>query len=347
MLVVSTTSFRAFVACQGRRDFLLGRSFFPRSVLIFIHRFRVFQFPLLRLYCFGKKANILWYIHCKQQQSCYAIPMNILAHKENRFLCKVIFLGETLSEKTNPKNLIDFIVIESKKFHSSLGFSSTKRVREFFESEIFGHRLPNFVPPYSLGCKKIVEIVNNTLEQCQQFFPVLKKCTVFVCPSFNFFVKNRMGGISGYSPRGGVILLGVCPTGWSKQFLRDTVAHEFNHSIFFGYHKCETLLDSIIFEGLAEHFREAALGGKPAPWSRILAMIQAKKLLLELNDILDSKDDEPYQKVFFGRAKYPLWAGYSIGYHIVGSFLRAHAKLEWKEIIKFSPRDILTQSKFI
>ena len=112
--------------------------------------------------------------------------------------------------------------------------------------------------------------------------------------------------------------------------------------------KCTTLLDSIIFEGLAEHFREQIIGDNQAPWTKIFKLHQAGVIFLEMKlaNLLPSTNPEIRRGVFFGNKKYICWTGYTIGYHIVKSFLENNLSLGWKEIMARRPKDILSESSF-
>jgi len=173
---------------------------------------------------------------------------------------------------------------------------------------------------------------------------------IFVFPTFSRFVEKKMSGTTGYTPWKNTILAFVNQLSqrWERSLI-ETIAHEYNHSVFFQYHKCQTLLDSIIFEGLAEHFREQVVGGGRAPWSKAVDKNQSKKILGELKSeaLLSSADPEIYQNVFFEGKKYVQWTGYTIGYYIVESFLRLNPNLGWKDIMQISPHDIFSQSEFL
>ena len=134
---------------------------------------------------------------------------------------------------------------------------------------------------------------------------------------------------------------------WDKA-LGETVGHEFNHAVFLRDKKCASLSDSIIFEGLAEHFREQVIGGDQAPWTKIFELNQTKIIFSEMKlaNLLQSADPGIRRGVFFGNEKYVRWTGYTIGYYIVKSFLENNPSLDWKEIMARQPKDILSKSSF-
>ena len=172
---------------------------------------------------------------------------------------------------------------------------------------------------------------------------------IFVFPTFSRFVKEEMSGTTGYTPWPDTILIFINPT--SLQYdkaLGETVGHEFNHAVFLRDKKCVTLSDSIIFEGLAEHFREQVIGGDQAPWTKIFELNRTKIIFSEMKlaNLLQSNDPEIRRGVFFGNKKYIRWTGYTIGYYIIKSFLENNPSLDWKEIMARQPKDILSESSF-
>ncbi len=63
---------------------------------------------------------------------------------------------------------------------------------------------------------------------------------------------------------------------------------------------------------------------------------------------LNNSNKSLYNEIFLGyNKKYPLWAGYAIGYYIVKDYLTAKEQLSWSEIFKLTPRRILKESKYL
>ena len=157
-----------------------------------------------------------------------------------------------------------------------------------------------------------------------------------------------MSGVSGYTPdRNNILLFISAQKGW-KTALKNTIAHEYAHTCAFANHKWISLLDSLIFEGIAENFRESIIGGKPARWSKALNKKQASVILMENIKNLNSINEKKYLQLFLGyNNKYKLWSGYSIGYQIVKSFIRKNNKLQWSEIVKLEPKEILRKSEYL
>ncbi|MBS3060721.1 MAG: hypothetical protein J4432_04410 [DPANN group archaeon] len=134
--------------------------------------------------------------------------------------------------------------------------------------------------------------------------------------------------------------------GW-KTSLRETIAHEYCHSITKYPIANNSILDAIIYEGMAEHYRENVVGGKTAPWASALSRNESKAQLKKLKSKLNSKSHKLFQQVFFGSSEYPLWTGYSIGYQIIKEFMKRSPNVTWKEIMALDPKKILRQSKIM
>ena len=157
------------------------------------------------------------------------------------------------------------------------------------------------------------------------------KRTIYVSPLVSGAgFKNKMDGVSGFSPWKNTILIDINPSAknWETS-LKNTISHEYNHSVVYNFHKWETLLDSIIFEGFAEHFREQVVGGEKASWAKAVSQKECKKHFSKLKEKLNSKNQQLYREVFFGSEKYPLWLGYSLGYQIIKSFLSKNKEKSW------------------
>ncbi len=226
------------------------------------------------------------------------------------------------------------------------GFKSKKYLKQYLYFQLFDDEEYDNLLKYNFDKKKMLKIIEDTLSKCHKEIPA-KPTRTFLFPSFNSFVKNKMGGVGGFSPWKDTILLDINPTvkNWETA-LKNTIAHEYNHSVVYNFHKWETLLDSIIFEGFAEHFREQVVGGKKAPWAKAVSQKECKKHFSKLKEKLNSKNHQLYREVFFGSEKYPLWLGYSLGYQIVKSFLSKNKGESWIDMVKIKPKEILKQSSF-
>jgi len=237
-----------------------------------------------------------------------------------------------------------------------VGFRTKKLLRKHLDFQIFGRKNKegNKEPfsPFPFSERDISSVIKNTLLRC--LIRLHSKSTwIFVFPTFNLFVKKKMEGVTGSSFWKNTILLFIHPEAKKWQTpLANTVVHEFTHSVenkYFPISSSTTLLDSLIFEGQAENFVISIFKCKLRFGARALNKTQSKKLLrkLQKKDLLYSTSRKLYYSVFFEGKKYPLWAGYSIGYQIVKGFLKKNKNLTWEEIIKLKPNEILNRSSFI
>ncbi|OGZ45532.1 MAG: hypothetical protein A3C84_04210 [Candidatus Ryanbacteria bacterium RIFCSPHIGHO2_02_FULL_48_12] len=97
---------------------------------------------------------------------------------------------------------------------------------------------------------------------------------------------DEIGGIGGFSPNAHMIFISLNPRHLRfkdalKEELFSTLTHEFHHTIRWQTPAEEdTLLEAIIFEGLAGHFAmEVTDRKKPWPWSCALTREQRKEFL--------------------------------------------------------------------
>lgn len=107
-----------------------------------------------------------------------------------------------------------------------------------------------------------------------------------------------------------------------KAELPRTISHELHHTVrwkFMG----KTLLDAMIFEGLASRFEQEVWGGKPPAWATALS----KDKLLEMLDLARKEyNSTTYDYIgwFFGKKKFSRWTGYSLGYFLVSEYIKKH-----------------------
>lgn len=193
--------------------------------------------------------------------------------------------------------------------------------------------------------RRIALEITKTVVKLRRELPLsLGKPFIFVFP---WFPKGRdailFGGVNAATPHPRVMHLFIDPETYTSTSLRETVAHEWSHLAFYQAHRKRawTLGDHLAMEGLAEHFREDVVGGKPAPWSRALKKKEAERAWRALTPLLGSKSRKLYNEVFFGGKRFKRWAGYSIGHRRVGNFLKRYENFPWKVIIERDVKNIL------
>jgi uncharacterized protein YjaZ len=143
---------------------------------------------------------------------------------------------------------------------------------------------------------------------------------------------KEIGGIGGFTPVANTVFISLNPR--AKHFAQSleselpyTLAHELHHAARFRTPiQKETLLEAMISEGLADHFALAVTKrGKPMVWCTALTSQQKKSVLVRAKKEwnLERYDHAAW---FYGPTpvKIPRWAGYALGYDLVGKYLLSH-----------------------
>jgi len=183
---------------------------------------------------------------------------------------------------------------------------------------------------------KITSIINQSILKCDMALrhpePPLY---IFIFPWFPDAETSKLfGGVNAVAPHSNVMHLFVDLRKYTLTSISETVAHEYNHLVFYALHPAKNynLLQHILLEGLAENFREDVLGGKPAPWATALSLNQAKKCLKKIEPLLGSRSSKIQQNVLFGSKEYPRWMGYAIGYNLVKDFKKRNPEMTWEQL---------------
>lgn len=131
-------------------------------------------------------------------------------------------------------------------------------------------------------------------------------------------------GVGGYAPSGHYLDLNLDPSNphfaahWRTE-VPATLAHELYHCARWrgpGYG--QTLLEVLVSEGLAQHHEREERGGQPAPYSKL--DLSLAPLWEQARPLLHSAT-YPHAEWFFGAGSLPRWAGYALGYELVGRLL--------------------------
>lgn len=257
-------------------------------------------------------------------------------------------------KKDKTKNdFVNFLVTKVKKNSNLLDdFKNKKRLKTFLVNQLFDKNINklNNLPEVSYPKDKIISALKDGLKNSSKLLPFNNAFNILVLPAANSFIKQKMNGVSGYTPDSKTIILmldhQITKNNGFFQEIRATLSHEYNHSVRFFYfppQKFNSLADAIVNEGLAESFRVAVFNIPPTAWAKALSYKESKALYQKIKSQLDSKSYKLYQDIFFGSNKYPLWSGYSIGFHLIGDFLKRKTSIKWCELIKKSSADILKE----
>jgi uncharacterized protein YjaZ len=230
--------------------------------------------------------------------------------------------------------------IKKIPYNKSLGYAgyqSRDALKKFLRFSIFGSKQVLWKQPDEKELKKSIQ---SAIKCCK---PILfKKLTIFVFPTVNEFIVKKMGGVSGFTPWKNVIVLNVYPGKQWKREVRNTVVHEASHAMMLNIQKPSTVMDDLVFEGIAEHVREELVSGGKTPWITAISKKEAKDIFNEIKDKIGYQNRKLSKDLFFGTGKYPLWAGYTIGYHLVEEYLKK-TKKNWLEIMRQSSKKIVSQ----
>lgn len=107
-------------------------------------------------------------------------------------------------------------------------------------------------------------------------------------------------------------------------WLPGSVAHELDHAsrIRTGPGYGHTLGEALVSEGLADHFEYEAFPKTPSqPWDHALTRAQEEAVWQKARSILETPYGYDHTAWFFGGGNVPHWAGYSLGYDVVGAYL--------------------------
>ena len=135
--------------------------------------------------------------------------------------------------------------------------------------------------------------------------------------------------IYGYTPNAHVVFVYLNPGVKDfekivKEDLGKTLAHELHHSVRWrnpGYGA--NLLEALVTEGLAEHFAKEVDNSGTEPWTKVLSKNEIQKLLHLAKENFHKHYN--HDEWFFGaNGKFLYWTGYSLGYEIVGEYLKNH-----------------------
>jgi uncharacterized protein YjaZ len=176
---------------------------------------------------------------------------------------------------------------------------------------------------------KIEGIFNASIKKIQSKIPIDNvSITIFDKPEHTI-PETGEGGYSHDANRLDIYLNRDFPEFESKvivEKLERVLAHELHHCLRWknpGYG--ETLLEQIITEGLADHFEVEISGREPGMWSTNLTPEQIQEWLQKAKPLFSSKDFDR-NAWMFGSNEIPRWTGYSLGFYLVGEYLKTHPK---------------------
>jgi uncharacterized protein YjaZ len=186
-----------------------------------------------------------------------------------------------------------------------------------------------------LGSKRLVPFSNIIKDNFEKALPFITSKIPIIDVDVVIY-DNPEGtveeqGIGGYTPNAHLVYIPMNPEfpnlhNSINTELKRTLAHELHHALRWqnpGYG--ETLLDSLITEGLADHFDIEVFNQSPQPWSIAFSDSELSELMKQAEKDFQNKEYDHYAW-FYGNEelKIPRWAGYSLGFKIVKDYLQKY-----------------------
>lgn len=235
-------------------------------------------------------------------------------------------------------------ISESQKIGYA-GFLTEKDLKESLRYNIFDQNEVAGSQSFKISTMELLAVTEKAIGLCHSQVST-PSSYIFLFPTFSDFVRETMDGVTGYTPYRNTLLLFMSPRktkNW-KQALTETICHEFMHAVMDNHYERKNLLDDLIFEGIAESFVGTLFGVRMNSPSQALSPKRALSWYKKLAKRFTSTD--LYYPVFLEGEKYPLWAGYAIGYRIVEAFRKRHPESTWNDIVHMTPQEIHRMSGF-
>lgn len=246
------------------------------------------------------------------------------------------------------KEIIDSILGQVKENPNfSLGeYSNEEKLKTDLERKVFGNTDSNELADLTPHIKEISEIMETVIQDSFNILPIKEDVTIYIIPFCNEVASKDLDGVNAFTVEGNILylLIDVRNPNWKKS-LKETVPHEYAHLVYTSDYEWNSILDGIVNEGFAEHFRIHVVGGDIAPWSKALPKEKALEELRtipdeRLNLFIDESNVDLYISYFFGTKDLPNWYGYSLGYWMIDEILEK-ADDTLLELFKKNPKEIL------
>ncbi|OGI15070.1 MAG: hypothetical protein A2878_00570 [Candidatus Moranbacteria bacterium RIFCSPHIGHO2_01_FULL_54_31] len=225
------------------------------------------------------------------------------------------------------------------------GFFTKKDLKESLRYNIFDQNEVAGSQSFNISTPELLAVTEKAIGLCHSQVSA-PPSHIFLFPTFSNFVRKTMDGVTGYTPYRNTLLIFISPqktSSW-KRTLTETICHEFMHAAMDNHYERKTLLDDLIFEGIAESFVGSLFKTRTHSPSQALSPKRALNWYKKIAKRFKSTD--LYYPVFLEGKEYPLWAGYAIGYRIVEAFRKKHPELAWNDIVRLTPQEIHRMSGF-
>ena len=183
--------------------------------------------------------------------------------------------------------------------------------------------------PFKAEFKGVTE---SAVVSVKKLLPIKDVDIIFYNNPGATFYEGEMGGIGGFTQDAHTMFISLNPRHPNfKNALENELffmlAHELNHTIRWQKQvEGDTLLEAMIFEGLADHFAMEVTGRrKLTSYSDALTPEQKKTFTKKAKEVW-KKPTYNHKEWFYGSAPdiIPRWTGYTLGYDLVANYLQAH-----------------------
>lgn len=205
---------------------------------------------------------------------------------------------------------------------------------------------------HKLASSNLEQVVRSALQKSSTYLdrPDTTVCIIAADPS-NWFIRERMNGVNGWTFGSGKIILQIYPTGGWKSWVPYVIAHEYHHSawtsLYYAANQPEELIDRIIFEGKADSFAHIVYPAVNPPWTDALETEQEREQWHRIIAQQDETNSAVKSSYMVGNNENtPTWTGYTIGFHIVQSYLEIHPDDSIQNWTELSPEELLAQSVY-
>ncbi|MBD1221908.1 DUF2268 domain-containing protein [Virgibacillus halodenitrificans] len=193
-------------------------------------------------------------------------------------------------------------------------------------------------------------IVDSLKKSADKLQPGADK-TIFVLPA-NPEDKDVMEGVEGVSASAwneNFISVQIAPPFFDENSLKQAVAHEYHHTVFFENNEMgNTLLEAVLIEGKADTFAKIIYPDIQMPWSNFSSAENESQTWKVLKENTSSLMPSIQDDFFLGNASkgIPEWANYKIGNKIMESFIEDYPSISIAEWTDMPANEILKKSNY-
>lgn len=181
--------------------------------------------------------------------------------------------------------------------------------------------------PFTSSIKSVFE---DTIKEVRKVLPI-DNVDVLIWDYPDWSIEKYGIGGHALNPNTIVVSIDSKNKNLNKDFdkrLKLTIIHEMHHVARLQVMDNDKVsrLECSIREGLAEHFEIELTGKEPEVWDMALSQEELDKLVEVAKTNLSTEDYLVYDWLFGNKELgIPEWTGYSVGFYLVGEFLKKNA----------------------